>query len=256
MITKLDSNYHNKLMEYLKQEPEFNLFIIGDIYRYGYKNYFFNIWADININGDIDGVLVKYFEFVTVYSNSIVNINEFYNVIKDMQIYEISGKSEIAESLAKKMNMSKIRRVNFCKLEKNTYLNMDSRDKNIKKIKHRNLRKIVHLYSIIDEFENTSVDCIKNGLKTGRGYYIDINKKAVAMAKSTAENYTHAMIVGVGTHPLFRQKGYASKCITKLCRELLNENKIPCLFYDNEDAGKLYKKIGFEKIGNWSICSR
>ena len=76
------------------------------------------------------------------------------------------------------------------------------------------------------------------------------------MAKSTAENKTHAIIVGVGTHPQFRNKGYATKCISKICGELLNENKIPCLFYDNEEAGKIYKKLGFIKIGNWSICSK
>mgnify|MGYP007053710918 CR=1 FL=1 len=31
------------------------------------------------------------------------------------------------------------------------------------------------------------------------------------MAKSTSENSTHAMIVGVATHPLYRNKGYATK---------------------------------------------
>ena len=119
-----------------------------------------------------------------------------------------------------------------------------------------NLKKIVDLYERIDEFENTSLKCIKSGLKTGRGYYIEVNKQAVAMAKNTAENKTHAIIVGVGTHPQFRNKGYATKCISKICRELLNENKTPCLFYDNEEAGKIYKKLGFIKIGNWSICSK
>ncbi|WP_234780015.1 hypothetical protein [Clostridioides difficile] len=42
----------------------------------------------------------------------------------------------------------------------------------------------------------------------------------------------------------------------KLCSELLRENKIPCLFYDNEEAGKIYKKLGFENIGKWGIYSK
>ena len=256
MIIKLDNTYHNKLMNYLKQEPEFNLFIIGDIDRYGYNNYFFNIWADINTNGEIEGILVKYFDFITIYSNSIINIDKFYNLIKTMSFYEISGKSEIVDSIAKKLRLKKIRRVNFCKLENSHYLDFNFKDIRIKKIRFGNLKKIVNLYARIDEFENTSVECIKSGLKTGRGYYIEVNRKAAAMAKSTAENKTHAMIVGVGTHPQFRNRGYATKCISKICRELLNENKIPCLFYDNEEAGKIYKKLGFVKIGNWSICSK
>ena len=88
-------------------------------------------------------------------------------------------------------------------------------------------------------------------MKSGRGYYIEENKKVVSMAKSTSENSTHAMVVGVGTHPMYRKKGYATKCVVKLCNSLLNDKKIPCLFYDNEEAGKIYKKIGFKELGQW-----
>ena len=63
------------------------------------------------------------------------------------------------------------------------------------------------------------------------------------MAKTTLENRTHAMIVGVGTHP-------------NLCREIINENKIPCLFYDNIEAGKIYSKLGFKEKGYWGIYYR
>ena len=81
------------------------------------------------------------------------------------------------------------------------------------------------LYEEIDVFENTTVENIINGLRTGRGYCIEVNKKVVAMAKSTLETRTHAMIVGVGTHPNFRNKGLATKCIVKICSEIINENK-------------------------------
>ena len=40
MIIKVDDTYHSKVINYLKREPDFNLFIIGDIERYGYDNYF------------------------------------------------------------------------------------------------------------------------------------------------------------------------------------------------------------------------
>lgn len=38
-----------------------------------------------------------------------------------------------------------------------------------------------------------------------------------------------------------------------LCKELLNEGKELCLFYDNLDAGSIYKRIGFEDIGFWMM---
>ena len=40
-----------------------------------------------------------------------------------------------------------------------------------------------------------------------------------------------------------------------LCEELLGEGKELCLFYDNPDAGTIYKKLGFEDIGFWIMNS-
>lgn len=253
MIIKLNATYHDKVMEYLKKEPEFNLFIIGDIERYGYDNYFLNIWADINKKGNIEGILLKYFEFLIFYANGKYNVDRFYNLVDNMNYSEISGKSDSLFELAKKLEITKNRNVNLCKLDNTKYLSDYNLKANIKKIKFGNINKIVKLYELIDEFEDTTADSIKNALRTGRGYCIEMNRQVVAMAKSTSENKTHAMIIGVGTHPNYRNKGLATKCIVKICSEIMMEGKIPCLFYDNEEAGKIYKKLGFKEIGKWSI---
>ncbi len=73
------------------------------------------------------------------------------------------------------------------------------------------------------------------------------------MAKTTGENNDNAMIIGVATHKEYRNNNYASKCLIKICNELLSENKTPCLFCENEKISSIYTKIGFEKIGNWSM---
>ncbi|MGP4075489.1 GNAT family N-acetyltransferase [Halobacillus sp. K22] len=62
-----------------------------------------------------------------------------------------------------------------------------------------------------------------------------------------------AMVVGVCTHPEHKNQGYASVCMTKLCQELLAEGKMLCLFYDNPEAGSIYKRLGFEDIGKWMM---
>lgn len=253
MITKLNSKHHEILMDYLKKEPEYNLFIIGDIERYGYENYFVSVWADINKNGKIQGVLFRNSDYIMFYSDGKYDVEGFSKLASNMKFSEISGKTETIKDLAKNLNLQKVRHVHFCKLNENALLTEKYDDVKIKKIKFGNINKIVKLYEIIDEFENTTCDNVRNGLKTGRGYCIEVDRKIVAMAKSTSENKTHAMIVGVATHPNYRKRGLATKCMVKICSELLNENKIPCLFYDNEEAGKMYKKLGFKDIGNWSI---
>ena len=55
----------------------------------------------------------------------------------------------------------------------------------------------------------------------------------VSTASTTAENTLSAMAVGVATLENYKKKGYATKCMLKLCSELLEEEKELCLFYDN-----------------------
>ena len=90
--------------------------------------------------------------------------------------------------------------------------------------------------------------------KTGRTYIVrDEQGVMVSSASTTAENSQSAMIVGVGTKPGYEKKGYATLCMEKLCRDLLAEGKSICLFYDNPTAGNIYKRLGFEDIGFWSM---
>lgn len=253
MIIKLDENYHSQLITYLQDEADFNIFTLGDIDSYGYNNYFFSIWAQIDTLNKIRGVLVKYFDTLIFYSKDKYNIIEFANLINELYYNEISGKEEVLLELEPYLDFSRKRVVNFSVLNKAQMLKQYRNDLSVKRIRFGKISKIAKLYEVIDEFETPTVQSIKNGLKSGRGYCIEVNRQVVAMAKSTSENSTHAMVVGVATHPNYRNKGYATKCMVRLCRNLLKEGKQPCLFYDNEAAGRVYRKLGFTEVGRWSM---
>ena len=110
----------------------------------------------------------------------------------------------------------------------------------------------------IPEFShsNFSVESRKRDekYKTGRTYIIRNEEGVmVSSASSTAENSQSAMIVSVGTRPGYEKRGYATRCLEKLCSDLLAEGKTLCLFYDNPEAGNIYKRIGFKDIGMWSL---
>lgn len=255
MIQRLNINDHKKVIEYLQREKEVNIFLIGDIERYGYDSYFFNIYGGINENGKVEGILLKCFEFIIFYAYDEFNIIEFADFINNSKCEELCGKSEALEKLEPYLALDRYRKVDIFKLSDIKKLHSYNIDKNIKlkKIRFGNLSKVVKLYEEINEFENTTIDNIKSSLKTGRGYCVEKQGKVVSMAKSTSENKDNAMIIGVGTHPDYRNKQYATSCLVKICNELLEENKIPCLFCDNERACNIYSKLGFEKIGYWSI---
>ncbi len=50
-----------------------------------------------------------------------------------------------------------------------------------------------------------------------------------------------------------RRKGYTSQILSKICSDLIAENKTPCLFYDNPKAGSIYHRLGFESIDSWMM---
>lgn len=254
MIQRLNNTYHKKVIEYLHKEKEVNIFLLSDIERYGYDSYFFSIYAGINEEGEIEGILLKCFEFIIFYAYDKFDVNEFAEFINESNCEEVCGKSQVLEKMESKIDLRRYRKVNIFKLINKNLLPEYTEDNiKLRKIRFGNLNKIVRLYEEIDEFESTTVDNIKASLKTGRGYCIEREGKVVSMAKSTSENRTNAMIIGVGTHPKYRNRNYATKCLTKICNELLEENKTPCLFCDNEKAIAMYRMLGFEKIGYWSI---
>jgi uncharacterized protein len=251
MIVRLNEDLNNQIIDYLKQEDNFNLFIVEDIKRYGYDNYFFSIWGNFDTNGNIRSLLIKHFDILTLYSYDNYNVIRFKDLINELHYRVLNGKADTLKYIESYISYDKERIVNFCALKNIDYIESYEIDLNVKKIRFGKIGKILELYEAIDEFENPTIKSIKNNLKSGRGYYIEEDKKIVSMAKSTSESITHAMVVGVGTHPMYRGKGYATKCVVKLCSSLIKENKTPCLFYDNEEAGKIYKKIGFKELGQW-----
>ncbi len=62
-----------------------------------------------------------------------------------------------------------------------------------------------------------------------------------------------ALIGGVFTSPIGRGRGYASACTAALSLDLQRDGKLPCLFYENPAAGRIYRRLGFEEIGQWAV---
>ena len=253
MIKKLNESHISEIISYLKKEEGYNNIIASDIKRCGLENYSFHVWANIDDNGNIRGLLIKYLDLLTIYSKDNYNIEDFIEYINEISYSNINAKLDTLKEIEQYIPYNRKRIVDFCILKNCNYLKDYKIDYNVKKIRIGKLNKILKLYEHIDEFETPTIKSIKNDLKNGRGYYIEKNRKVVSMAQSTSECEYYAMVVGVGTHPEFRKQGYATKCMVKLCESLIKDKKIPCLFYDNEKAGKIYKKIGFENINKWVI---
>ncbi len=114
---------------------------------------------------------------------------------------------------------------------------------------------VKEIYTDIYEEEECSDE---EALKVAKIYL----KKGIYLLTNNDENeiYTQAVHVrkhvnggaigAVITPKEHRGKGYAKKCVSHVCKEILKDNEFVVLHVDveNESAMSVYKKIGFEEI--------
>ncbi|WDV44251.1 GNAT family N-acetyltransferase [Clostridiaceae bacterium M8S5] len=254
MIVRLTEKDNEKLMEYLYEESEINLFIIGDIENYGYDESIIKIWADVNDSNEIKGVLLRYKEFYIVYSKGEFDVEGFVSIMEKSQYKAISGKKEVMLKIRDLIDHDNFREMYFSKVTKDTY---NDEDNNLaEKLTLDDIDDMFKLREGIEEFtvsynRDEIIKEIKDDFR--KQYIVKIDGNVVSTASAIAENSKSAMIVGVCTDKNYRKKGYGSMCVRALCKELLEKDKTLCLFYDNPKAGRVYKNIGFEDIDKWCM---
>ncbi|CEQ21362.1 GCN5-related N-acetyltransferase [[Clostridium] sordellii] len=255
MILKLNDRHKDIVLNYVGKEPSINLFIIGDIEQYGFDKDFQEVWGSFDEKNNLTGVLLRYNNnFIPYIENLNEDVSDFKKIIKSYKGNKfISGKSDIIEKFKDILNDFEEKYMYFCQLkEKSKLLKWDD---SIKVATEKDASRIHELIDTIDEFSvQDSVKEIEEKIRDNNKvvYYIENEKKEIiTVSQITAENSKSAMVVGVATRKDYREKGYMSKCLSKLCSDFIDKNKSLCLFYDNPKAGSVYKKIGFEEIGTW-----
>ncbi len=237
-----------------------NLFIIGDIEAFGYEQPFQKLWGDFSESGELRAVLLKYEKNYIPYAPGVFNAKGFAEVISlDTEFFMMSGLKRVTSQIQPHIShtVRSSRELFYAKCDNSEQLALDNLD-NVKTTSLSDLEKIHRLHEEIDEFESgETVEEKRRNQEKGvsRTYYIEQDGKPVSAASTAAENSESAMIVGVCTHPNHKRKGYATTCMSKLCYDVLSEGKVLCLFYDNPEAGTIYKRIGFQDIEKWMMVS-
>lgn len=255
MIRKLNQSDNEILLELLNKEKEFNLFILGDVENHGYDKEFQDLWGEFE-NSKLKAVLMRYYKYYVFYAKGDFDIDGFADIIKsDKNINTLSGKSEIISKFDDILDFKISKKSYFTSLR--NYKSLGNVSDDIKLATEKDVDKIINLRNEIEEFRATGVEkaSILNSLKnkTSRYYYIEDESGFISMTASVVETKELAMIGAVCTLPSHRGKGLASLCVNKVCSEMIKEGKTPCLFYDNPNAGEIYKRVGFENIGYWTM---
>jgi predicted GNAT family acetyltransferase len=262
MIRKLKEEDRQKVLQYLYQEPTYNIFIIGDIEQFGFDTDFQHIYGEMADDGRFLSVLLFYYEHAVYYADQIRFNQTYLSIFRQHKFDYMSGKESLMKLLQPHLPEFHYRKMYFC--EATSFTPLLSNDAiQIKQVKTvEDIQKLYDLMVQIDEFgikhkdKESFINSTQKALEMGVKYCIEEDGKFVSSVATTADTTINAMVIGVATIPGYRNKGYASILMTHLMDEYINkQSKSLCLFYDNPEAGKIYLRLGFKDIGTWVMMS-
>lgn len=262
MILEVNDQLKRQFWEYISHEECINLYIIADVESYGFETEFQKVWIQVNKENNICAVMLKYYSTLIIYSyKNDYDLDELILHIDNLDINIINGKKSVIEKLITKYHNYKDKKeYYFCRLKKLNSLNFEHL-KNYK-IQEARVRDLEDVYSLLrrnkdfnlENYIKSKTHQIKT--KSGRVYFIKQNNKVISTCATGIENDFLAMINGVATTEDYRNNGLATYLVYNLSKVLLSEGKYPCLFYHNEEAGKIYEIIGYKSEDNWTVLSK
>jgi uncharacterized protein len=257
MIRKLVETDHEVVFAYLKQNPALNLFIIGDIEAFGYEQDFQELWGEFEEDGTVNAVLLRYHGTFIISAEGTYDAEGFASVMKGYDFTGFSGSQDAVEKMEHLLSLEHLEKLDSYFAECTIAECVSTGTHEVKVATLEDVDRIMEIRKAIPEFHIT--DGARNMLqqsmetKTGRTYYIEDDGEMISLASTTAENSLSGMVVGVCTQEHARQKGYVTHILEHLICDLIHEKKTLCLFYNNPQAGKIYKRLGFKDIGHWRM---
>ena len=99
MLRLANEKDRKEVLEYCLDEPNINLFIIGDIENFGFDKDFQDVWIQYT-NESISGIILRYHTNFIVYSKDLdMNFNEVVELIIEKDAKVVSGKLSVINKL-------------------------------------------------------------------------------------------------------------------------------------------------------------
>lgn len=253
MIRKCTDRDKENILKYLYKDKIFNLFIIGDILGFGIDNDDVIVWIDEKGN-NIKTVYMKFHNNLVIASlDNVVSQTFVDELCQTYQNLNWNGKKAIFDQIHFSDRYQKERkdcRFAYADHVENIYLqhqfDIRSLDVSYAVEYWKASEAVFHEGRTLQEITNNLQE-----LKSRRTYGLFENGKLVSFASTAAECDGLAMIIGVGTLESYRRQHYASAVVARLVKDLLDEKKMPCLFYFNPQAARIYLKIGFQQMDEY-----
>lgn len=263
MIRKLNKRDESAVLNYLYQDPQINIFIIGDIESFGFDVDFQDVYAEFE-QDQYQSVLLRYKDNIIYYCHSTRFNEEWLQIIQAIPYQFISGKQSLIDLIIPFFPTMKVKPMYFAEATSiETSFKVDYSV--VKRVRtEEELGRVYDLLATISEFDSLDTTTREQYIQDHLRYLdesliltIEENGRCISTAATVADTTKSAMVVAVATDPSARNKGYATTIMIALMEEYFqNRNKSLCLFFDNPDAGKIYHRLGFKNMDMWVMLLR
>ncbi len=261
MIRRLTSKDKDMILEHLYEEPELNLYLIGDIQNHGFDEEHIEFWGEFR-DGKPFAVLSRNMSNLTYYAPTSDFNEAWIEVFNTFDFLFISCKESLMAPIKKHYPAMREDKMDYMK--STTFKRDETIDySGIRILKdEQDAEKVYNLIETIPELytvhrkdkEEAIQYFIRNSGENGTTVFIEADGIAVANASAVYETRKSAMIVAVATHADYRKQGYGKKVMHYLMDLYVNhKGKTLMLYYDDPRAEALYKNLNFVDIERWSM---
>ncbi len=248
MIREIPFSEYNILMKFVEEDVARNYFILLGLSSK--KKVFDKIYGEYK-EDKLRAVLFRRNSGVLqFFAPDEFDVEGFVRLIYTLSYNSMIGPKSYCDNFLRKGIFNSVKNGAYiAKLDRGHRFEPEKIQYNIRSIEISDLDEIVKLYK--DTFKSFSPkEVMEEKLSScrGRGICIEKNGEIISVAQTDFEKIDSAVIVGVATKNQYRCRGLATACLKELCNTLLQEGKDIYLQYDNLDAGKIYKRLGFDII--------
>ena len=256
MYVKAKEQDVEKLLTYFEQDLKNCLYSYIDLKKFGIDNPNLTVYFD-----ESDGICctaLKYYEGLQLFdAYGKIDAEKTAKLIKDLNSHIVSSTIDVIEKLYPLLKatyemeqgyVTEMLSMPECEISEEVRVAELSEYDEIAKLICSDEGVGGHYEP--EELKNQLLTRLGEGM--GRNYILKRDGEIIHHAATYAELDNLAVISGVITREDWRGKGVGTLAVRKLCHDLLQEGKKPCLFYYTKQAEGFYKKIGFEEGTGWA----
>lgn len=256
MIRRLKESDREQTLALLDAAPHLNLYLAGNVRTNGFDQEFCEFWGD-EYGGKLRGVVNRYMTGWSIYGQPSADWAGLASVI---DMHPVVGERLQDNPGGIRSLLPFIQCYRATRVSEECLMQLDQADFHPQwtvpegvEVRRAALDDLPRLASFYQDAEDMarSRAAVERPLRDRRIWMAVRAGEVLSTALTNAETDQYAMIGGVYTPAAQRGQGLARAVVSALCAELLAEARCPLLYWENPNAGRVYRALGFHEIGVW-----